>query len=109
MHWSFAVHAAPRASLLVQSPTGRPAQKLPVEQSPSPAHVVRQAAPPSHLNAPQLDVVVCVHEPPLHVPATVSVELVAGQDAGAHVVPVGYVSQAPWPLHEPSVPQLGAP
>ena len=86
-HWSLPVHVAPTASLPVHAPTGSPAQKLPVEQSPSLAQVVRQAVVPLHMNAPQLVVVVCAHAPPLHVPAVVSVELIAGHEGGAHVVP----------------------
>ena len=87
MHWSLAVHVAPRPSLPVHVPTGRPAQKFPFAQSPSPPQVVRQAVAPLHMNAPQLVVVVCAHAPPLQVPATVSVALPTGHDAGAHVVP----------------------
>ena len=88
MHWSLAVHAAPTASLPVHEPTGSPAQKFPFEQSPSPAQVVRHAVAPSHMYLPQLCVVVCTHAPPPQVPASVSVDVSAGQDAGAQVVPV---------------------
>lgn len=72
------------------------------------AHVARHDDAPSHLKAPQL----CEPAPhaprPSHVPASVSVEDIAGQDADEQPVPVGHFWQPPAPSHLPSVPQVDA-
>jgi hypothetical protein len=49
------------------------------------------------------------HEPPLHVPASVSDVAPAGQLAAEHDVPFAYFWQPPAPSHLPFVPQLAAP
>jgi hypothetical protein len=43
------------------------------------------------------------------VPASVSVDELAGQEEGAHVVPAAYFWQLPAPSHFPFVEQAGAP
>jgi hypothetical protein len=106
-HWLPVVHALPSASFARHVPMGSIAQKLPLAQSLSLAHVVRQACAPSHAKAPQLCVVV-PHEPPPQVPASVSVDAPAGQVAVEHDVPSACFWQAPAPSHLPVVPQVDA-
>jgi hypothetical protein len=88
-HWLPAAQVTPEPSLAVHAPTGRSAQKLPAEQSPSAAHVARQAVVPLQVYAPQV-CVVRPHVPPPHVPAFVSVDEVPGHEAGEQVAPSGY-------------------
>jgi hypothetical protein len=107
LHWSFIVQVAPRSNLLMHEPMGRSWQKLPLEQSPSPAQVVRQPVEPLHMYGAQLWVVDVSHKPDAHWPGFVSVEELLGHDAGAQVVPFGYFWQPPAPSHLPFVPQLG--
>jgi hypothetical protein len=106
-HWVPAVHVAPSASLGVHVPTGIIVQKLPAAQSPSLAHVVRQAWAPSHSKAPQLCVVV-PHAPPPHAPASVRVVEPAGHEGAEHVVPSACFWHAPAPSHLPFVPHVEA-
>ena len=106
LHWSFIVQVAPRSNLLMHEPMGRSWQKLPLEQSPSPAQVVRQPVEPLHMYGAQLWVVDVSHKPDAHWPGFVSVEELLGHDAGAQVVPFGYFWQPPAPSHLPFVPQL---
>jgi hypothetical protein len=80
-------------------------------QSLSVTQAARQAAAPSHLYAPH-DWLPAPHVPaPLHVPASVSVDIdvvVVGHDAAEHVVPFGHFSQPAAPSHFPSRPQVAA-
>jgi hypothetical protein len=108
LHWSLAEQLAPRSSWLTHDPMGNSWQKLPPEQSPSPAHVVRQPVVPLHMYGAQLEVADVSHEPLAHMPGFWSVDDMLGHEAGAHVVPFGYFWQPPAPSHLPFVPQFGA-
>jgi hypothetical protein len=54
------------------------------------------------------DCVPAEHEPPVHVPMSVSTVPPAGQDAGEHVVPSGCRWQPPRPSQRPFVPHVAA-
>jgi hypothetical protein len=69
---------------------------------------VRQAAAPLHRYAPH-GCVGTAQFPPLQVPASFNVPVVAGQVAAAHDVPSAYFWQPPAPSHFPFVPHEAAP
>jgi hypothetical protein len=96
------VQAPPFGVRLVHEPL---AHVSPGTQSPSPAHVVRHAAPEPHMYAPQLEGV-CVHVPaPLQNPSGVSVAF--AHIAVPHDVVAGAFAHAPLPSHVPTKPQGG--
>jgi hypothetical protein len=102
MHVVPSVHAPPFGVRFVHDPL---AHELPVAQSPSPAHVVRQLAPAPHMYAPQLTGV-CLHVPaPLQKPCGISVDVV--QEAVPHDVIAGAFSHAPAPSQVPTKPHGG--
>ncbi len=102
MHWVPSVQAPPLGVRFVHEPF---AHVKPVAQSPSPPQVVRQAAPVSHIYAPQL-MGVCLHVPaPLQKPTGVSMAF--AHDAIPHDVAVEAFRHAPAPSHVPTKPQGG--
>jgi hypothetical protein len=76
-------------------------------QSAEAAHVFLQAfALPSHMYGAHGWVVPATHVPlPSHIEARVSVLVPAGHAAGAHIVPLACLRQAPAPSQVPSLPQ----
>jgi hypothetical protein len=106
-HWLgiAGLHAAPLAFFARQLPPG-PLQYVPPAQSRSVLQVLEQA-PAAHTNGAQA-CVADVQVPPLHVPASFSVDEL-WQVACEHVVPSAYFWHPPAPLHLPFVPQLVGP
>ena len=97
-----ATQAAPLAFRLVQT---LDMQVKPAAQSPSPAQVVRQAAPAPQANGAQ-PVGGCTHAPaPLQLPTGVSVDPL--HEAVPQLVVVGPLRQAPLPSHLPLNPHGG--
>ena len=76
---------------------------MPVEQSPSPAQLVRQPVVPLQTYGAQLEVADVSHTLLAHTPGFTSVEELLGHEAGAQVVPSAYFWQPPAPLHLPFV------
>jgi hypothetical protein len=96
------VQALPFGSRFVHDP---PAHVSPVTQSPSPVHVVRQAALAPHMYAPQLWGV-CLQAPaPVQNPVGVSVDIM--HVAVPHDVVAGALRQAPAPSQVPAKPHGG--
>ena len=84
-------------------------QTKPAAQSLAIAQVVRQVSFVPQRYVPHIEDVAAWQVPaPLQVRAWVNVPVPIGQVAATHVVPATYSSQAPAPLHEPSVPHEAA-
>lgn len=99
---------APFAFLAVQVPPAA-GQKKPLAQSASVAQVVRQVLVAALQRKPLHDCIGLLQTPAAQVPARVSVDDAAGQEAVEQEVPLGYFWQPPAPSHLPLVPQLAAP
>ena len=106
-HWlgAEALHASPFIFFATQVPPG-PLQYVPEAQSPSLLQVLAHAFAVHKKGAHGC--VLATHEPPLHWPASLSVDEL-WQVACEQVVPFAYFWQPPAPSHLPFVPQLGAP
>jgi hypothetical protein len=106
-HWlgAEALHASPFIFFATQVPPG-PLQYVPEAQSPSLLQVLAHAFAVHKKGAHGC--VLATHEPPLHWPASLSVDEL-WQVACEQVVPFAYFWQPPAPSHLPFVPQVVGP
>jgi len=101
VHWAADV----QAELFATVPHDPATHGLPT-QSPAAAHVRAQAVP-AHLNGAHVTAAAALHSPaPLQVEPLVAWLVAASHDPPPQLVPFGQSSQAPWPSHLPSSPQV---
>jgi hypothetical protein len=106
-HWLGAagLHVSPFFFFVMHVPPG-PLQYVPPAQSMSVEHVFAQAPALQRNGAHSVEP--ALQTPVLHLPASVSVDVLA-QVADEHTVSSGYFWQLPLPSHLPFVPQLMGP